>query len=113
MKQTGTIVKIIANKNYGHAEREDGSSIFVHASNFQGTFAELSIGDKIEFSVGSFQGRTTAKEIVIVKKAPEGETQKRVSRKQILEYAGKTANMNSEQRHTALGSGPIDVGGAI
>lgn len=102
MRHQGVIAKIISRKNYGHVERKDASSIFLHKSNFDGNWAELSEGDKVEFSIGQFQGRETAKEIVVLERAKTSALPKRPAIRQGSYYEGPTANLDADHRRKAL-----------
>jgi len=52
----GTVKFFNAEKGYGFISREDGSDVFVHFSNIQGTgYRSLEAGQQVEFEIG--QGR--------------------------------------------------------
>ena len=49
----GTVKFFNAEKGYGFISREDGSDVFVHFSNIQGTgYRSLEAGQQVEFEVG-------------------------------------------------------------
>jgi cold shock protein len=52
----GTVKFFNAEKGYGFISREDGSDVFVHFSNIQGSgYRSLEAGQQVEFEIG--QGR--------------------------------------------------------
>ena len=53
----GTVKFFNAEKGYGFISREDGSDVFVHFSNIQGSgYRSLEAGQQVEFEIGP--GRT-------------------------------------------------------
>jgi cold shock protein len=49
----GTVKFFNAEKGYGFISREDGSDVFVHFSNIQGTgYRSLEAGQQVEFEIG-------------------------------------------------------------
>jgi CspA family cold shock protein len=49
----GTVKFFNAEKGYGFISREDGSDVFVHFSNIQGSgYRSLEAGQQVEFEIG-------------------------------------------------------------
>ena len=50
---TGTVKFFNAEKGYGFISREDGTDVFVHFSNIQGSgYRSLEAGQQVEFEIG-------------------------------------------------------------
>ncbi len=64
-RETGTVKWFDAAKGFGFITREDGSDIFVHFSNIQGSgYRNLTDGQKVEFNMGSTPKGTAALNVV-------------------------------------------------
>ncbi len=48
---TGTIRKLIADKNFGFIRAQNGQDVFFHASDVSDGFASLSVGQEVNFDL--------------------------------------------------------------
>jgi CspA family cold shock protein len=68
-RSTGTVKWFNATKGYGFIQQEDGSDVFVHYSNIQGSgYRSLEQGQKVEFTVAEGQKGKQAMDVTVVTK---------------------------------------------